>query len=831
MKRKGSVPARGGNARTLTNLALGIVAAGGAIGVASPALAQEAEADSGSASEAIVVTATRREQAIQDVPIAVSAYNAEALDQQNIVSTQDLARIAPSLTIQSSNSETGGSTLRIRGVGTTGNNIGLEGAVGIFIDGVYRQRAGLALNNLFDVQRIEVLRGPQGTLFGKNTSAGALAVIPNYPRIGNFQASAEMGFSEFDGMDFTGMLNVPIGDEFAVRVAGTMQVRDGYMQDTRTDEVSFDRDRDLIRVQGLWEPNDDISWRVSLDWSQKDENCCQAAYRFVSPAVQANFGLSLLAPPAAGFQPFTYDFTNTIGVPTLEHTDEWGFGNYFDWDLGGATLRTIIAHRNFTSENSLDADFGPSDIVRQSFPAEQTLDSFEATLSGSAGNLDWLVGAYYAQEEIDQTVSTIYGTQTGAFVALLSGAIPGGPLPAAAGCGADGADVDTIGDFPCYPAFGGSISNEFFQESTTWSLFTHNTFNFSDQFSATLGLRLNNEEKEGGGRNFNVNSPSCLATPASHPIWASPFAAGIRTLCDRPDYTGRIDEQEWTGIFSLNWSPTDDIMLYASYSHGYKAGGINLDRDATVRPVVGPVLPDGTIIGSQDAINAASTFLPEFSDSYELGIRTQWFDRQLTLNLTAFWTDYTDFQLNTFTGLGFIISNPGSVESRGVELESRWTPNDRFSMGLNASWIDAVYGNDPGLSVDPDGAGILLPLAGRQLTNAPEWTVSGNIHVEQPLWEGVRGFVDLSARYRSEYNTGSDLDPRKFQDAFTTVGARIGLTGDDDSGSWDVYLWGDNITDEEVHVISFNSVFQSGGISTFPGAPAMWGITLRRRFD
>lgn len=238
-------------------LTIGVATLAGMAGATGTAEAQSAE---GATSEnTVVVTATRREQALQDTPIAITAVGEEDLQQQNIVSTADLQRVAPTLMIQNSNSETLGSTIRIRGVGTTGNNSGLEGAVGVFIDGVYRQRAGLAMNNLFDIQRIEVLRGPQGTLFGKNTSAGAISVVPNTPQLGGFDASVKLGVGNFDNREVTGMLNAPIGEDAAARISGTWQQRDGYIEDVRTGRDSFNKDRQLVRGMLLWEPNDNLS--------------------------------------------------------------------------------------------------------------------------------------------------------------------------------------------------------------------------------------------------------------------------------------------------------------------------------------------------------------------------------------------------------------------------------------------------------------------------------------------------------------------------------------------------------------------------------------------
>ena len=252
---------------------------GSALAATATGLAGQAQAQSND--DTVVVTATRREQALQDIPLAVTAVNAEQLKQQNVVSTADLMRVAPTLQIQSSNSETGGSSIRIRGVGTTGNNPGLEGAVGVFIDGVYRQRSGLAMNNLFDIGRIEVLRGPQGTLFGKNTSAGAITVTPNLPKLGEVDAYGKVGYGNFSNTEVEGMVNLPLGESAALRVSGAYQTRDGYVEDVATGQDHFSRDRQLVRAQLMWEPTDNITWRGVIDYSEKDEACCSAVYHLI----------------------------------------------------------------------------------------------------------------------------------------------------------------------------------------------------------------------------------------------------------------------------------------------------------------------------------------------------------------------------------------------------------------------------------------------------------------------------------------------------------------------------------------------------------------------
>ncbi|MBI1251730.1 MAG: TonB-dependent receptor [Alphaproteobacteria bacterium] len=778
------------------------------------AIAVPAYAQNGASSDedTIVVTATRREQSLQDTPVAVTAVGAETLEQQNVVSTQDLQRVAPTLVISSSNSETGGSTIRIRGVGTTGNNAGLEGAVGVFIDGVYRQRAGLALNNLFDLQRIEVLRGPQGTLFGKNTSAGALVVVPNLPRLGEFDGSVRVGLGNFENREFEGMLNIPLGDTLAARVAGTWQEREGFVDDVLSGRDSFNRDRQLVRGMLLWAPTDSISWRGTIDYSKKDEDCCQAVYNIVGLATVVQN--SLVPGAVIPASPELYQSINTPSRPFIEQTEDIGYSSHLEIDLpGDITFKNIIAHREFESQNDVDADFGAADILYQRIANEQKLTSVEATLNGAWGAVDWLVGAYYAEETVDQTNQTPYGAQLGAYIAALG-------LPSLA---------------PLYPVNGGAVAADFVQDGTSWSVFTHNQIDFTDRLGGVIGIRFNHEEKDGGMSRYVTNSPSCGGGPFDGQGAAAPagLPATLRLLCPRPTYQSTIEEEETTGTVGLNYDLTDDILVYLSYSRGYKAGGINLDRDAPAALGINPAT--GLVVGTQAQVNDIATFDPEFSDSYELGVRSQWFDGTLTLNVTLFQTDYEDFQLNTFNGLGFTISNPGSVESEGFEIEGAWRAGEDLDVTFGIAQTVAKYGNDPDLRVDPaDAAGLRpdlqdRPLAGRTLTNAPKWSVSAGLHYEHAVHSNVMGFFDISASYRSHYNTGSDLADAKTQDAFTLVNGRIGLFTDEENG-WEFSVWGNNLFDQYSQTIAFDTVFQSGSLSEFPNPPRMYGVSFRKNF-
>ena len=255
----------------------------GVLGVPAGVLAGEADQTADAVIEEMIVTATKREESIQDVPIAVSAFSGEDLASRGVQDIYGLQEVSPSIAVYSSNSTSNGGTLRIRGVGTTGNNPGLEAAVGTFIDGIYRSRAGLAFNDLTDIDRIEILRGPQGTLFGKNTVAGAVNIITRKPEFEN-SASLSIGFGNLDSVEYGFIGNAVLApDVLAARVAYSYRERDGFYKEIDSDEAWDNRDRHNLRGQLLWTPNDDVEVRFIGDYTNKDETCCPAAFWIPGP--------------------------------------------------------------------------------------------------------------------------------------------------------------------------------------------------------------------------------------------------------------------------------------------------------------------------------------------------------------------------------------------------------------------------------------------------------------------------------------------------------------------------------------------------------------------
>lgn len=407
---------------------------GCALGAAAWLVASGAAAQ---AIEEIVVTATKREASVQEIPIAVSAFSGEDLAARGVQDLYGLQEVAPSISVYSANSTTNGGTIRIRGVGTTGNNPGLEAAVGTFIDGVYRSRAGLAFTDLVDVERIEVLRGPQGTLFGKNTSAGALSIITRKPQFdpeGSFSVSA----GNLDAAKVQGSYsNALIDDVLAYRIAGLYHRRDGHMEDDFSSDAFDGRDRWSVKGQLLWTPADNVESRLIVDYTERSEDCCQARYVKINRETQGQSSTSRGA-LNNGESPGVIidDLLQRVGRPLpdigekrtvgsnfdpFEDVEDWGVQNELRWQINdNVTLTSITAYREFEVSRGQDIDFSGADIAEPQYTSETFENlSQEFQVTFTAGDVDVLVGAYGYSEDIRSDGSIRLSTQGPEYLARL----------------------------------------------------------------------------------------------------------------------------------------------------------------------------------------------------------------------------------------------------------------------------------------------------------------------------------------------------------------------------------------------------------------------------
>ncbi|WP_324263140.1 TonB-dependent receptor [Altererythrobacter sp. H2] len=864
-------------------------------------------------SNIIVVTAQGREQSLADVPVAISAVSGEMLAKSGTTDIRELNQVAPSLLVSSTGNEANGSA-RIRGIGTVGDNPGLESSVAVFVDGVYRSRSGNALSELGPIDRIEILRGPQGTLGGRNSSAGMISVYTAPPE---FELSGYGAFTygNFDAMRIEGGINAPLSDTIAARVDGVYFKRDGFYNDVTNGTRINDRDRYLVRAQMLFEPSDSVSFRLVGDYSKKDEACCAATFvqPDFAPLARVSPGLDSFARPttggaltstsnpivpillALGQNPlglsqstFNRNIYPTAGRSYQGETEDYGISGELNWELGAVTLTSITGYREYSNFQGSDADYTTVDLLYRTPGPNAGAREFktftqEIRLQGSLfdDRVDWLVGGFYANEKLQTRDNLRFGTQYGAFApcrivlainpALVSPGSTGclsaggrGALQAAnGGAGAFGAATPLIFaglDTLAQVRDRGGTGDVYNQKSENFALFTHNIFRITDTLDLTLGLRYTNETKKfdatfGNDNTFCPTNRARLSPLLSGPL--AGLAGGLIALScqgnssaelDGLSLSDKRDEDEFTGTAILSWKPTPDLMTYASYSRGYKAGGFNLDRSALANPV----------FFNRNTVNVSNLqFEEETVKAFEIGAKYS--TREFGLSVAAFRQEFSNFQLNTFNGSVFLVQNVNScgtalngadrdasaatgacspdqiqpgVIAQGFEMEATINPIPDLGFTLGLTYADTKFendliGRDTGAPLDP----ALRLLPGDNMSNAPEITATASASWTPEISaSGMRGLVFVNARMTGDYNTGSDLLYGKEQDGFVVVNGRIGVTNIADRFA--IEGWVQNLFDKQYTQVAFNTPFVAPQqtYSAFLAEPRTYGITLRGSF-
>ena len=926
----------------MSKLALRSVASLGAFALASavtaPALAQTSDSapqqtadETASSGPDIIVTAQGRSQQLADVPVAISAVNSETLKNSGANDIRQLNQVAPSLLVSSTGSEANGSA-RIRGIGTVGDNPGLESSVPVFIDGVYRSRSGIGLNELGELDRIEVQRGPQGTLGGRNSSAGLISIYSKKPSF-QFGGTGELTYGNYDFMRASGSITGPLSETIAARLDGVYVKRNGFYRDTTNKTDVNDRDRYFLRGQLLFKPTDALSVRLIGDYTSRTEKCCAATY--VDQSVNPFIGnLNNPSTPLAPLQPtgnniinvlrdlgqplagFSQGYGRTIyvspGRSFAGKTKDYGGSAEINYEIGSTTLTSITAYREYRSGQGSDTDYGTVDILYRA-PSDDAYRQFhtftqEVRLRGEAfgGTLDWLVGGYYADEKLTVRDNLRFGNQYGRFATcrIVSGGglaglysptspscvIPGvGQATLAGASGASGPDI--VAAFSTLDSLNnlGSTNDRYFQHDRNYALFTHNIIHITDALALTLGVRYTNDKKNFNATFGNDNTActrveSLVTDDLTSPnATARALAGALIGLSCQGNSTAELNgvsikdrraEDEFTGTGILSWKATDDLLLYASYSRGYKAGGFNLDRSALKQPIaVISGVPTSTFAasGGAQALVGRLQFDPEKVKNYEAGAK--YATGPFSASVSVFRSEFENFQLNTFNGTVFLVQTINGcdtslagadrdlsaatgacvkgdvsygVRAQGVELETALAPSRDFRVTAGVTYAQTKYrnnlvGNRFGAPLDP----ALRKLPGDNLSNAPEYVVTGSVTYTPDLGSsGLSGLFYIDGRMSSDYNTGSDLFPQKEQDGFALFNARIGVRGPDEK--WSIELWGQNIFNKDYAQVAFNSPFQAGTASApfvdpqYPGGrqlfsqflaePRTYGITLRGKF-
>lgn len=726
-------------------------------------------------SDDIVVTARHQRERAQDVPIALSVVGGASLEHTGDFTLPDIQARTPSLTSYSSNARN--SSIGIRGIGVSSASDGLDTSVGVYIDNVYLGRPGMALADLVDIDRIEVLRGPQGTLFGRNNSAGVLNITTRKPEF-EFGGTAEASFGNYGYNQERVSLTGPVIDGLlAFRVTGFNTHRDGVIDNATTGTKGNSIGRSGGRVQLLATPSSNLSLRLIADYSQEDDTCCVSVVNTVLPAsLSAGTARTLQALALLGYLP-KRDLEHTVGnAPQDMLTNQKGVSLQADWTLPFGTLTSVSAWRYWHFAPLQDSDSTPLDVIQVN--VAKTRDnqlSQEIRLASNPGRLNWQVGGYLFHQVLnDHFILNQFGYDASDFYTTYARlANPNAAAIAIAPGSQYLDDVRTTVD--SIAAFGQA------------------NFNITDRLTLTGGIRYTHD------RRYGRSDTSTQGTP--NQATSIPFHYDVTVKGNNVSY-----------LASMAWKFAADKLLYASYSTGYKGSGLNLNSAVTAGT---PLVLD-----------------PEKVRNWEVGLKTQFFDQRATINVSAFWTELSGLQANIVpsNGARSYLANVGDVRSRGVELDATFLVTPHLTVDTNGSYNDAIYTSYHNAPC-PVGVTGKCDLTGRPLFEAPKWVLNGSIDYHLDLAGDVHPYFIARYSYRSSaYGVASD-DPYGLIPSYALVNFRIGTTFG--KGRYDVSAWIENAFDRNYFQTLSSTAIVGASPFAFSGqlgAPRTFGATLRASF-
>ncbi len=820
----------------------------------------------------IVVTATRREQLSQDVPLAVTVVGGEALENAGISDIRGIRQLTPSLQTTTGQSSATGVVLRIRGIGTAGDNPGFEPAVGVFIDGVFRSRAGVALAELPPIDRVEVLRGPQGTLFGRNTSAGALSIMTEGPAF-DLGGYVEASYGNYNEMEFSAGITGPVGESLAVRLDGGYHSRDGYITDVNGGPDINNLDRYFVRGQALYE-TDSVTFRLIADYATTDEVCCGAVNTgsgLVLPITDSNTAigriatgaiLNLAGNPAAGGAagrigiplPYTRGsraMAVTPGRNYLEQVDEWGISGQFDFDLGDISLTSITAYRDWSARRNQDIDFSGLDrAYRDNYRTGVTDFTQEIRLQGEAfdGHLDWLVGGFYLNESLTLTDTVRFGAQADVFVdSIVNGltrstALPTGlqlfgrlgpgvplfgqvalatnPTLLAAALGSPPLFALFNSPLPATPSGAGQIADNYEVDTQAFAIFTHNIFTITDGVSLTVGLRYNHETKDISA-NLNSAVPACqfFLNPANAPYVTALQGAGLLGLAHLTTCNPTVNS-EFNGTYSDSRSEsefTGTVRLSVELSDdillygGYDRGYKSGGYNLDRSGF------DTRVLGGNGAQLTDLEFGNESVDAFEIGLKTN-LSREIQFNVAAFRSNVSGYQNLQFAGTQFVTRNFDELVSQGIEIETQIRPVRELIFSLAYTLLDTEV-TDVGAGADN----------GRPLTNSPRHVVTGGMTWTPQISDSVQGLFHVDFRMQGDSTPINTPIAQPFvaNDGHEIVNARIGLTFNE-RFSLEAYV--ENVFDTYYNITAFPIPELGSSFAVYPSPPRFYGLRVRAGF-
>ena len=735
--------------------------------------------------EEVVVTAQKRTESLTDVPISIAVMSSEAIMKTGVRQMREVAEFIPNMSISGGNDST--TAVRIRGVGANTRNIGFDTRAGVYVDGVYMGQSPAQNIDILDLERIEVARGPQGTLFGKNTVAGAINMITKKPsQEQELLVTGELG--NYDSYRVSAIANLPLGDNAAARFSIVDHNREGYIRNVTTGTRHNERDGTSLRGQfafagehydvnlaGDYLESERVSfWGIAIsDWSGRAPNTA-------SPG----------------------DFSIDNNFDNREEREIWGLSATVNVDLGSDyALTSITAYRDTFVDRAQDSDHSFLNMLSVAYPDayEQTTQEFQI-FSPDSGRLKYVAGLYLYDEQANSSRRAIIGDEIGiVFQGLAPPLAPFGPR-------FDGAAVGTFADV----------------DTRSYAVYINGTYDLSERLTLGFGLRYTDEERE---VDFDLIgdivdlAPVPLQVPgaAIFGVAVGPVVNGqtVATFQEKNSY------DDLSPMISLSYALGEDMNLYVKYSEAFKSGGFNVD------------------FVSENALSEGIDFDQETVDAWEIGLKGTALENRLRYNLVAFQMDFEDYQLNQFVQLAnntsaITIRNAAEVSSRGLEAEVTYYPSNNLMLQAAIGYNDAEFDSFPGGASVRNPAGLGADLAGNKLPDAPEWTSALAVQHNLPLaalnaelvtrvdWTYSDSFFATEDNV-SLARPGSSLVWGEV-DSYSLLNGRIGLEAE----SWSVYLWGRNILDKEYDQ-TWTADFL-GTVGRFPGDPRTYGVEVSYRF-
>ena len=841
-------------------VSLEVIATGTAFGqAAAPTAAASAAAtavapDADLGMQRVTVTAQKREQTLQDVPISVSVTNADTIAKAHIVDLIDLQSVVPSLQVQQYNA-VGQTNFIIRGFGNGAGNDGIESSVGVFVDGVYRSRTSSALDDLPEIERVEVLRGPQSTLFGKNVSAGAINIVTAKPQF-KFGGSGSVDIENYHGLQERATITGPLSDTLAVRLSASNNDRDGFEHNVVTGDSVDNRDRQSLRGDLLWKPDANLEARVIVDWNRIHETCCGTVSLQNGPATQfigapAPYGLG----KAVGDPTHLFDNDVVFNTDPTNRLSGKGTSAQIDWKTGIGTLTSITANRMQTNASTQDVDFTGADLANKNQANSiSTLTQELRLTSNGSGDLHWMVGGFLQHEKLRTGVDTTFGTDMRAFADGLSGQVPAallGALPAPLQAALTGRSnlyaleflqglvTPSITAGSTYFEPGQGILDHYTMRQDSTSLFGNADWSVTDNLTLTGGLAWLTDLKRAASdvtltdqfSELNLQDVPQFGALGLPPdlygaLGALQFFYGDTTNHAPVNFpnaneSGVLRGSKLTEALRANYD-FGSWSAYAGWSTGWKAGAYNLSSDS--RP------PDANGIGR--------TAGPENVSNIEAGLKAE--TRKGYVTLAVFDEAIKGFQSNAYTGTGYSLVNAGKESTRGFEFDGAYRPASWVALTGSATFLDAKYDSfthAPCVSFDTvrcpiDPATGLMPdfrdLSGQRPAGIPKWSLSASVTLNQEFGAGYTAFVRTEYDFASKTPLIETVPANLSTYGTNNVNASLGV--ESKPGHWSVSLWARNLFDDREMVGVFPTVAQTGSYSGFPNAPRTFGVTLGSKF-